>query len=235
MEEDDPVVQELDVYLSQALAKNLCGCRLGPGRRRRLTRPRPRPSRLLPPSYLVQYPQRSRDRPIEVPSVAKLRPKHQILELEFPIEQGNGHFDADVHDPRYIERLRMESSTFKPAVQYAVAVVADGGCPCERCDPARGAVTPAPPGALHLTPVRGVFQMRPDFSHLDGHDNAGACEACACRGDFVALTRARRGVARRRRRFLGRRGGAAAAQTRGGVGRRAGAACRFRSRRARGA
>ena len=70
--------------------------------------------------------------------------------MELPLDHHERNFDTDSAQNLRIER-RVLTSTETPVQEgYCVAVMRDG--------------------ALHLTPVNAVYQMRPSLSHLDAAD-----------------------------------------------------------------
>ncbi|XP_066291491.1 DNA-directed RNA polymerase III subunit RPC5-like [Branchiostoma lanceolatum] len=142
-EDDDPVVDEVDVFLAKGLAENL---------------------------YLFQYPLRPSG-VIHDPSkvqAARFKPQHQKVELEVGIDtqsrqyawskgeqialnvDGKGqeasHFGSDVMDKQVLTSTTVPT----PSSCYAVGMVRDG--------------------ELHLTPVHGTVQMRPSYNYLDKAD-----------------------------------------------------------------
>ncbi|XP_078691347.1 DNA-directed RNA polymerase III subunit RPC5-like [Branchiostoma floridae x Branchiostoma belcheri] len=142
-EDDDPVVDEVDVFLAKGLAENL---------------------------YLFQYPLRPTGI-IHDPSkvqAARFKPRHQKVELEVGIDtqsrqyawskgeqialnvDGKGqeasHFGSGVMDKQVLTSTTVPN----PASYYAVGMVRDG--------------------ELHLTPVHGTVQMKPSYTYLDKAD-----------------------------------------------------------------
>ncbi|KAK8757182.1 hypothetical protein V5799_000117 [Amblyomma americanum] len=146
-EDDDTVVQEVDVYISKALAENL---------------------------YLLQYPQRSVGRSYneERCVAARVKPKQEKVELEFALNTSDPSYDsvrgeqfaanADFSSSRsgdqkpFFESSRMDkqiltsSKSSSPAENYAVGVLR--------------------PGELHLSPLSAIVQMTPTFPYLDQSD-----------------------------------------------------------------
>lgn len=154
-DDDDTVVQEVDVYISKALAENL---------------------------YLLQYPQRSVGRSYneEQCVAARVKPKQQKVELEFALNTTDPSYDsvrgeqfaanADTSSSRsgdqkpFFESSRMDKQILtsvkssSAAENYAVGVLR--------------------PGELHLSPLSAIVQMMPTFPYLDQSDaNARAAEA----------------------------------------------------------
>ena len=122
--EEDLVVRELDVYLADSKPAND-----GPG------------------LVLLQYPVRSKARGEEAFTVARLRPKNQMLELGVPAVDAGPHYDAEAPDRMQLYTRKLASSRVRPATNYAVGTL-DGG-------------------ALYLAPLRTTYQMRPSFAYVD--------------------------------------------------------------------
>ncbi len=94
--EDDVVVRELDVYLSQTLANQL---------------------------YLLQYPLRPPWRPYDPAQLAtaKIKAKQQKLQMEYTIDQKSAHYDADSEIKLATHNL--VSTKIDCKTTYAVAVL----------------------------------------------------------------------------------------------------------------
>lgn len=119
-DDDDPVEREVNVFLAKDLASKLyvsfplardCGYL------ETLT---------IPHSYVLQYPLRPSYRPLETPSAARLKPKHQIVELEFDVDVEDEHYDDDVEPPKRITKHKLESKRVSPLTQYAVGLMRNG-------------------------------------------------------------------------------------------------------------
>uniref|UniRef100_A0A023GC66 Putative rna polymerase c iii 37 kDa subunit n=1 Tax=Amblyomma triste TaxID=251400 RepID=A0A023GC66_AMBTT len=148
-DDDDTVVQEVDVYISKALAENL---------------------------YILQYPQRSVGRSYNEEQCvsARVKPKQQKVELEFALNTSDPSYDsvagrailwtnADASGSRsgdqkpFFESSRMDKQILtsvkssSPAENYAVGVLR--------------------PGELHLSPLSAIVQMMPTFPYLDQSDS----------------------------------------------------------------
>lgn len=121
MDDDDPVVREIPVHLADELRNNL---------------------------YLVQFPLRPTYRPMpEPPRRARVKPKNQLMQLDFPVDQRSEHFDQDAEDYIKQKTLRLQSSCVPALSNYAVGVFRQG--------------------QLHLTPLSSIMQMRPSLSYID--------------------------------------------------------------------
>lgn len=120
-DDDDPIVCEIPVHLSEHLRKNL---------------------------YVAQFPLRPAYRPMpNAPRAARLKPEHQILQLDYSVDQRSVHFDSDAEEHLKQKTLRLQSTCVPPLTNYAIGVFRDG--------------------QLHLTPVTAIVQMRPSLAHID--------------------------------------------------------------------
>ncbi|XP_054436885.1 DNA-directed RNA polymerase III subunit RPC5 isoform X2 [Pteronotus mesoamericanus] len=143
-EEDDPVVQEIDVYLAKSLAEKL---------------------------YLFQYPVRPASMTYDdIPHLsAKIKPKQQKVELEMAIDTLNPNYcrskgeqialnvdgactdETSTYSSKLMDKQTFSSSqTTSNTSRYAAALYRQG--------------------ELHLTPLHGILQLRPSFSYLDKAD-----------------------------------------------------------------
>ncbi|KAM9838105.1 DNA-directed RNA polymerase III subunit RPC5 [Aulostomus maculatus] len=144
-EDDDPIIEEIDVYLAKSLAEKL---------------------------YLFQYPVRPSSMTYDNVShlSAKIKPKQQRVELEVAMDTMSPNYcrskgeqialnvDGTAYDETntYSTKL-MDKQTFSSiqattnTSRYAAAVFRKG--------------------ELHVTPLTGILQMRPSFSYLDKADN----------------------------------------------------------------
>ncbi|XP_044602708.1 DNA-directed RNA polymerase III subunit RPC5 isoform X3 [Equus asinus] len=142
-EEDDPVVQEIDVYLAKSLAEKL---------------------------YLFQYPVRPASMTYDdIPHLsAKIKPKQQKQRGADCTECGWRLCRRDQHiflvsspgpkasELRCVQMKLMDKQTFcssqttSNTSRYAAALYRQG--------------------ELHLTPLHGILQLRPSFSYLDKAD-----------------------------------------------------------------
>ncbi|XP_077979709.1 DNA-directed RNA polymerase III subunit RPC5-like [Glandiceps talaboti] len=142
--DDDPVVDEVDVYLSKGLAENL---------------------------YLLQYPVRPASMPyddFEVTS-ARIKPKQQKIEMEFSLDTKSPNYAKSkgeqialnvdgmnktgdtVYSSNLMDKQLLTSShTASSVSRYSVGLLKDG--------------------ELHLTPLHGIVQLRPSFKYLDKAD-----------------------------------------------------------------
>eukprot|EP00038_Savillea_parva_P002226 m.111919 g.111919 ORF g.111919 m.111919 type:complete len:632 (+) comp10768_c0_seq3:44-1939(+) len=147
VDEDDPVVRELPVYLSLELARQL---------------------------YLLQYPLRPADTPYPGAPSARIKPDQQRIELAFSLDTAGENYDptkgsaiasatVDPNEDGIVEEDeqpmfpsgRMDSVTLRSTrvpfkAHYAVGVIADD--------------------KVHLSPLHGITQLRPAFTHLEEMD-----------------------------------------------------------------
>ncbi|XP_067318028.1 DNA-directed RNA polymerase III subunit RPC5-like [Anolis sagrei] len=143
-EEDDPIIQEIDVYLAKSLSEKL---------------------------YLFQYPIRPASMTYdEVTHLsAKIKPKQQKVELEMAIDTLNPNYcrskgeqialnvdgtctdETNTYSSKLMDKQSFCSSqTTSNISRYAAAIYRKG--------------------ELHLTPLHGILQMRPSFTYLDKAD-----------------------------------------------------------------
>ncbi|NXS93966.1 RPC5 polymerase, partial [Jacana jacana] len=143
-EEDDPIIQEIDVFLARSLLEKL---------------------------YLFQYPIRPASMTYDDVThlSAKIKPKQQKVELEMAIDTLNPNYcrskgeqialnvDGTCTDETstYTSKL-MDKQTFC-STQAASNV-------------SRYAAAVYKKGELHLTPLHGILQLRPSFTYLDKAD-----------------------------------------------------------------
>uniref|UniRef100_A0AAR2LRI3 DNA-directed RNA polymerase III subunit RPC5 C-terminal domain-containing protein n=1 Tax=Pygocentrus nattereri TaxID=42514 RepID=A0AAR2LRI3_PYGNA len=144
-DEDDPIIQEIDVYLAKSLADKL---------------------------YLFQYPVRPASMNYDDVThlSAKIKPKQQKVELEVAIDTMSPNYcrskgeqialnvdGTSIEESNTFSTKMMDKQTFSSIQattntnRYAAAVFHKG--------------------ELHLTPLHGILQMRPGFSYLDKADS----------------------------------------------------------------
>nr|XP_056722181.1 DNA-directed RNA polymerase III subunit RPC5 [Euleptes europaea] len=143
-EEDDPIIQEIDVYLAKSLSEKL---------------------------YLFQYPIRPASMTYDDVTrlSAKIKPKQQKVELELAIDTLNPNYcrskgeqialnvdggcadETSTYSSKLMDKQTFCSSqTTSNVSRYAAAVYRKG--------------------EIHLTPLHGILQLRPSFSYLDKAD-----------------------------------------------------------------
>ncbi|XP_051925616.1 DNA-directed RNA polymerase III subunit RPC5 [Hippocampus zosterae] len=144
-DDDDPIIEEIDVYLAKSLAEKL---------------------------YLLQYPVRPSTMTYDNVSLlaAKIKPKQQRMELHVAMnttspnycsskgEQMALNVDGMGNDENNTYSMKMMDHQIFSSTQattntslYAAAVFRKG--------------------ELHMTPLTGILQMRPNFAYLDKADN----------------------------------------------------------------
>ncbi|KAM3959237.1 RNA polymerase III subunit E [Aphomia sociella] len=149
MEEEDPVVQEIPVYLSQALSKNL---------------------------YVYQYPVRPANRDWKDVKVnnASIKPKNQIVRLEIGLDTYSDKYCSSKGEQIAINTDGQQESSWhvkeKDRSQYfrngiMDKIVYESSNPCT--ETRHYAVAILQDKELHCTPIQGVVQMRPSYSYYD--------------------------------------------------------------------
>uniref|UniRef100_A0A7N6A3Y1 DNA-directed RNA polymerase III subunit RPC5 C-terminal domain-containing protein n=1 Tax=Anabas testudineus TaxID=64144 RepID=A0A7N6A3Y1_ANATE len=144
-DDDDPIIEEIDVYLAKSLADKL---------------------------YLFQYPVRPSTMTYDDVDhlVAKIKPKQQRVELEMAIntmspnycrskgEQIALNVDGTAYDETNTYSVKMMDKQTFSSIQATT-------------NTSRYAAAVFRKGELHITPLTGILQMRPSFSYLDKADN----------------------------------------------------------------
>ncbi|KAM8962179.1 DNA-directed RNA polymerase III subunit RPC5 isoform 2-T2 [Pelodytes ibericus] len=144
-EDDDPIIQELDVFLAKSLAEKL---------------------------YLFQYPVRPSSMTYDVvPHLsARIKPKQQKVEVDLAINtvspnycrskgeqialnvDGTGGDDTNTYSSKLMDKQTFSSKqAANNTSRYAAAIYRKG--------------------EIHMTPLHGILQMRPSFSYLDKADS----------------------------------------------------------------
>ncbi|XP_059048599.1 DNA-directed RNA polymerase III subunit RPC5 [Achroia grisella] len=152
MEEDDPVVQEIPVFLSQALSKNL---------------------------YVYQYPVRPANRDWKDVKVtnASIKPKNQLVRLEIGLDTYSDKYCPSKGEQIAINTDGQQESSWhvkeKDRSQYfrngiMDKIVYESSTPC--VESRHYAVAILQDKELHCTPIQGVVQMRPSYSYYDKQD-----------------------------------------------------------------
>ncbi|XP_026728901.1 DNA-directed RNA polymerase III subunit RPC5 [Trichoplusia ni] len=152
MEEEDPVVQEIPVFLSQSLAKHL---------------------------YVYQYPVRPANRDWKDVKVvnAAIKPRNKMVRLEVGLDTYSDRYctskgeqiaintDGQQESSWHIKE-RDKSQYFKHGVMDKI--VYESSTPCTETE--HYAVAILQDKELHCTPIQGVIQMRPSYSYYDKQD-----------------------------------------------------------------
>ncbi|KAI8089797.1 DNA-directed RNA polymerase III subunit Rpc5 [Halteromyces radiatus] len=161
MDEDDPIVGEFPVFLSNQLASSL---------------------------YLLQYPMRNTPfGPRQGPEKARIKPKAKMIQLDLPLDTRSRYYNTErgedfamgMHDKaiktaydrrmeeheeeqrfgarnkkqedELLDRMTLTSTEVPTQTKYLVGVMHNG--------------------ELHVTPLSTVIQMRPGFNYLDKIDD----------------------------------------------------------------
>ncbi|KAJ9580202.1 hypothetical protein L9F63_004145, partial [Diploptera punctata] len=156
-EDDDPVIQEIPVYLSKLLADKL---------------------------FLYQYPVRPRDISSDNFEVmqSRIKPKHQEVRLELALDTKSPNFDtskaelialnADGSTNRSEEK-KTEDKLFKNDVMDKQVLESTRAL----SDTNNCAVAVYHDKELHITPLQGIVHLRPSFGYLDMSDKRAKEEA----------------------------------------------------------
>ncbi|XP_036385127.1 DNA-directed RNA polymerase III subunit RPC5 [Megalops cyprinoides] len=144
-EDDDPIIQEIDVYLAKSLADKL---------------------------YLFQYPVRPASMTYdEVTHLsAKIKPKQQKVELEMAIDTMSPNYCRSKGEQI---ALNVDGTTSEDSNTYSVKMMDKQTFSSIQAttNTSRYAAAVFRKGELHLTPLHGILQMRPSFSYLDKADS----------------------------------------------------------------
>ncbi|KAM3826524.1 DNA-directed RNA polymerase III subunit RPC5 isoform 1-T1 [Vipera latastei] len=143
-EEDDPIIQEIDVYLAKSLSEKL---------------------------YLFQYPIRPASMTYdEVTHLsAKIKPKQQKVELEMAIDTSNSNYCRSKGEQIALNvdgTCTDETNTFSSKLMDKQTFCSSQ----TTSNISRYAAAIYKRGELHLTPLNGILQMRPSFAYLDKAD-----------------------------------------------------------------
>ncbi|XP_071965190.1 DNA-directed RNA polymerase III subunit RPC5-like [Antedon mediterranea] len=146
MDEDDPVVEEVDVFLTKSLAESL---------------------------YLFQYPVRPASMPDDLEhELVRIKPKQQKIEMELALDTTDKHFSRSKGEQiaRNVDgAFPGETSVFKNGVMNRHFLTSSQAVMSSEIH--RYAVGIIQEGELHLTPLHGIVQLRPSFKYLDKADN----------------------------------------------------------------
>uniref|UniRef100_A0A8C9TYL0 Polymerase (RNA) III (DNA directed) polypeptide E n=1 Tax=Scleropages formosus TaxID=113540 RepID=A0A8C9TYL0_SCLFO len=141
---EDPVVQEIDVYLAKSLADKL---------------------------YLFQYPVRPACMTYDdVPHLsAKIKPKQQKVELEVAIDAMSPNYCRSKGEQI---ALNVDGTTSEDSNTYSTKMMDKQTFSSIQAttNTSRYAAGVFRKGELHLTPLHGILQLRPSFSYLDKAD-----------------------------------------------------------------
>ncbi|XP_038211867.1 DNA-directed RNA polymerase III subunit RPC5 [Zerene cesonia] len=151
MEEDDPIVQEIPVFLSQALAQNL---------------------------HIYQYPVRPANRDWKEVKVvnASIKPKNKLVRMEVGLDVYSEKYCASKGEQIAVntdglqgfikEKSTEKSRYFKRDVMDKIVYESSSTC----VDTKHYAVGLLQDKELHCTPIQGIVQLRPSYSYCDKQD-----------------------------------------------------------------
>ncbi|XP_012720868.2 DNA-directed RNA polymerase III subunit RPC5 [Fundulus heteroclitus] len=144
-DEDDPIIEEIDVYLSKSLADKL---------------------------YLLQYPVRPGTMTYDDVNhlSAKIKPKQQRLELEMAMNTMSPNYCRSKGEQI---ALNVDGTTYDETNTYSVKMMDKQTFSSMQAttNTSRYAAAVFRKGELHITPLTGILQMRPSFSYLDKADS----------------------------------------------------------------
>ncbi|XP_033907518.1 DNA-directed RNA polymerase III subunit RPC5-like [Acipenser ruthenus] len=143
-EDDDPIIQEIDVYLAKSLADKL---------------------------YLFQYPVRPAAMTYDVAHLsAKIKPKQQKVEVELAIDSMSPNYCRSKGEQI---ALNVDGTTTEESNTYSTKLMDKQTFSSIQAttNTSRYAAAVFRKGELHLTPLHGILQLRPSFSYLDKADS----------------------------------------------------------------
>ncbi|NXC17279.1 RPC5 polymerase, partial [Corythaeola cristata] len=143
-EEDDPIIQEIDVFLARSLLEKL---------------------------YLFQYPIRPSSMTYDDVThlSAKIKPKQQKVELEMAIDTLNPNYCRSKGEQIALNvdgTCTDETSTYSSKLMDKQTFCSSQAA----SNVSRYAAAVYKKGELHLTPLHGILQLRPSFTYLDKAD-----------------------------------------------------------------
>ncbi|XP_034049347.1 DNA-directed RNA polymerase III subunit RPC5 [Thalassophryne amazonica] len=144
-DDDDPIIEEIDVYLAKSLADKL---------------------------YLFQYPVRPATMTYDDVSYlsAKIKPKQQRVELEVAVDTMSPNYCRSKGEQI---ALNVDGTTCDETNTYSVKMMDKQTFSSIQAttNTSRYAAAVFRKGELHVTPLTGILQLRPSFSYLDKADN----------------------------------------------------------------
>ncbi|KAK1162850.1 DNA-directed RNA polymerase III subunit RPC5-like [Acipenser oxyrinchus oxyrinchus] len=144
-EDDDPIIQEIDVYLAKSLADKL---------------------------YLFQYPVRPAAMTYDDVThlSAKIKPKQQTVEVEMAIDSMSPNYCRSKGEQI---ALNVDGTTTEESNVYSIKLMDKQTFSSIQAttNTSRYAAAVFRKGELHLTPLHGILQLRPSFSYLDKADS----------------------------------------------------------------
>ncbi|XP_030019470.1 DNA-directed RNA polymerase III subunit RPC5 [Sphaeramia orbicularis] len=144
-DDDDPIIEEIDVYLAKSLTDNL---------------------------YLFQYPVRPATMTYDDVThlTAKIKPKQQRVELEMAIDAMSPNYCRSKGEQI---ALNVDGTSYDETNTYSAKMMDKQTFSSIQAttNTSRYAAAVFRKGELHVTPLTGILQMRPSFSYLDKADN----------------------------------------------------------------
>ncbi|TNN03209.1 hypothetical protein fugu_000238 [Takifugu bimaculatus] len=144
-DEDDPIIEEIDVYLAKSLADKL---------------------------YLFQYPVRPSSMTYDDVNhlSAKIKPKQQRVELEMAIDATSPNYCRSKGEQI---ALNVDGAAYDETSTYSTKMMDKQTFSSIQAttNTSRYAAAVFHKGELHITPLTGILQMRPSFSYLDKADS----------------------------------------------------------------
>ncbi|XP_041672197.1 DNA-directed RNA polymerase III subunit RPC5 [Cheilinus undulatus] len=144
-DDDDPIIEEIDVYLAKSLAEKL---------------------------YLFQYPVRPSTMTYDDVNhlAARIKPKQQRVELEMAINTMSPNYCCSKGEQI---ALNVDGTTYDETNTYTAKMMDKQTFSSIQAttNTSRYAAAVFRKGELHVTPLTGILQMRPSFSYLDKADN----------------------------------------------------------------
>ncbi|XP_038591720.1 DNA-directed RNA polymerase III subunit RPC5 [Micropterus salmoides] len=143
-DDDDPIIEEIDVYLAKSLADKL---------------------------YLFQYPVRPSNMTYDDVNhlAAKIKPKQQRVELEMAMNTMSPNYCRSKGEQI---ALNVDGTAYEETNTYSAKMMDKQTFSSIQAttNTSRYAVAVFRKGELHVTPLTGILQMRPSFSYLDKAD-----------------------------------------------------------------
>ncbi|XP_037320262.1 DNA-directed RNA polymerase III subunit RPC5 isoform X1 [Pungitius pungitius] len=143
-EDDDPIIEEIDVYLAKSLSDKL---------------------------YLFQYPLRPSTMTYDDVNhlSAKIKPKQQRVELEMAVDAMSPNYCRSKGEQI---ALNVDGTTFDETNTFSAKMMDKQSFTSIQAttNTCRYAAAVFRKGELHITPLTGILQMRPSFSYLDKAD-----------------------------------------------------------------
>ncbi|KAJ4920102.1 hypothetical protein JOQ06_022334 [Pogonophryne albipinna] len=143
-DDDDPIIEEIDVYLAKSLADKL---------------------------YLFQYPVRPSNMTYDDVNhlSARIKPKQQKVELEMAMDTNSPNYCRSKGEQI---ALNVDGTTYEETNTYSAKIMDKQTFTSIQAttNTSRYAAAVFRKGELHVTPLSGILQMRPSFTYLDKAD-----------------------------------------------------------------